>query len=257
MKAIDLNCDLGESFGSYKIGMDEEVLHYITSANIACGWHAGDPLIMDKTIKMAIQCGVSVGAHPGYPDLIGFGRRNMDCTLDEIRGYVVYQIGALQAFCSANGTTLSHVKPHGALYYNAVQNEDVARVIAEAIASVNPDLLYVILAGEIADRMKRIGQEAGLKVVFEAFADRAYTNEGTLVSRRLPGAVVTDPEKVAERALKMVKDCKVVSVDGIPITIEAQTMCVHGDTPGAVELVRHIRETLEAGGVKVKPMGSL
>lgn len=256
MKTIDLNCDLGESFGSYKIGMDEEILSYITSANIACGWHAGDPLVMDKTVKMAVQCGVNVGAHPGYPDLMGFGRRSMDCTLDEIRGYMVYQIGALQAFCSAHGTTLRHVKPHGALYNTAVQKEDVARVIAEAIASVNPDLLYVVLAGEVADRMKRISQEAGIEVVFEAFADRAYTNEGTLVSRRLPGAVIKDPEKVAERALKMAREGEVISVDGSPISIEAQTMCVHGDTPGAVGLVRHIRETLEAGGVKVEPMGS-
>ena len=252
---IDLNCDMGESFSAYKMGMDEEVIKHITSANIACGWHGGDPMVMDKTVQMAAEHGVGVGAHPGYPDLIGFGRRNMDCTPDEIRNYLIYQIGALQAFCTAHGITLQHVKPHGNLYLTAVEDEHVARAVAEAIVAVDPKLLYVALAGAKGQLMTRIGQEVGLRVVYEAYPDRAYTPEGTLVSRRQSGAVIKDPDEVAERALKMVQDGKVIAVDGTEIRLAAQTFCVHGDTPGAVNLVRGIREQLEAGGVEFKPMG--
>jgi UPF0271 protein len=196
-----------------------------------------------------------VGAHPGYPDLLGFGRRNMDCTMEELRNYVIYQIGALQAFCSAHGTRLQHVKPHGALYLTAVENEDVARAVAEAIVQVNPDLRYVALAGAKGELMTRIGQEVGLKVVYEAFPDRAYSPEGTLVSRRQSGAVIKDPQAVSQRALRMVREGVVVAIDGSAIPLEAQTLCVHGDNPKAVELVRSIRETLEADGVAVTPMG--
>lgn len=253
---IDLNCDMGESFGTYKLGLDEEVIKYITSANIACGWHAGDPLVMDKTVKMAVENGVGIGAHPGYPDLLGFGRRNMDCLPEEIRDYMVYQIGALQAFCAAHRTRLRHVKPHGNLYLTAVEVESVARAVAEAIVGVNSELMYVALAGAKGELMTRIGQEVGLKVVYEAFPDRAYTRDGTLLSRRQPGAVIKDPHKVAERALKMAKEGKVIAVDGSEITLVAQTLCVHGDTPGAVAMVRRIRETLEAEGIEVKPMGN-
>ncbi len=255
MIKIDLNSDMGESFGVYKLGMDEAVIQHITSANIACGWHAGDPLVMDRTVKMAVEFGVGVGAHPGYPDLLGFGRRNMDCTLEEVQKYLIYQIGALQAFCKINGTKLQHVKPHGALYLMAVENEEIARAVAEAIVSVNPELLYVALAGAKGEFMSRIGQEVGLKVVYEAFADRAYTPDGTLVSRRQPGAVIKDPEEVSERALRMAKDGIVIAVDGTSIPLEAQTLCVHGDTPSAVDLVKKIRETLESDGVLVTPMG--
>ena len=255
MKKIDLNCDMGESFGAYKLGMDEAVIQYITSANIACAWHAGDPAVMNHTVAMAVEHGVGVGAHPGYPDLLGFGRRNMDCTMEELRNYVIYQVGALQAFCSAHGTRLQHVKPHGALYLTAVENEDVARAVAEAIVRVNPDLLYVALAGAKGKLMTRIGQEVGLKVVYEAFPDRAYSPEGTLVSRRQPGAVIKDPQAVAERALQMVQEGVVIAADGSTISLEAQTLCVHGDNPKAVDLVRSIRETLEADGVAVTPMG--
>ncbi len=254
MKKIDLNCDMGESFGAYKLGMDEKVIQYITSANIACGWHAGDPLVMDKTVEMAVEHGVGVGAHPGYPDLLGFGRRNMDCTPDEIRSYVAYQIGALQGFCKIHGTRLRHVKPHGALYLTAVVNEVVARAVAEAIVSVDPDLLYVALAGAKGEMMTRIGKDVGLKVVYEAFPDRAYTPEGNLVPRREPGAVIKDPQEVARRALRMATDGIVIAVDDTSIPIEAQTLCVHGDTPSAVDLVRNIHETLEKEGVSVQPM---
>lgn len=255
MKRIDLNCDMGESFGAYKLGMDEAVIEYITSANIACAWHAGDPSVMSYTVAIAVEHGVGVGAHPGYPDLLGFGRRNMDCTMDELRNYVIYQVGALQAFCSAHRTRLQHVKPHGALYLTAVENEDIARAVAEAIVRVNPDLLYVALAGAKGQLMTRIGQEVGLKVVYEAFPDRAYSPEGTLVSRRQPGAVIKDPQAVSERALQMVQEGVVIAADGTTIPLEAQTLCVHGDNPQAVALVKGIRQALEADGVAVTPMG--
>ncbi|CAB5111909.1 Lactam utilization protein LamB [Olavius algarvensis associated proteobacterium Delta 3] len=255
MKQIDLNCDMGESFGAYSLGMDESVIRHITSANVACGWHAGDPLVMNKTVKIAVEHNVGVGAHPGYPDLNGFGRRNMDCTADEIRNYVIYQIGALQAFCRVHGTRLRHVKPHGALYLTAVVNEDVARAVAEAILSVDPDLRYVALAGAKGEMMTRIGKEIGLKVVYEAFPDRAYTAEGNLVSRRLPGAVIKDPDQVAERALMMAKEGVVKAVDGTNIPLSVQTLCVHGDTPSAVELVKSIRRALETEGILLKSIG--
>jgi 5-oxoprolinase (ATP-hydrolysing) subunit A len=251
---MDLNCDMGESFGAYKLGLDEEVIKHITSANIACGWHAGDPMVMDKTVKMAVDNSVGVGAHPGYPDLLGFGRRNIDCLPEEIRNYVIYQIGAISGFCAVHGVKLRHVKPHGNLYLMAVEDKTVAQAIAEAIVSVDPELLYVALAGSKGTLMTQIGKEVGLKVVYEAFPDRAYTPEGTLVSRRQPGAVIKEPEEVAKRALKMAKEGKVIAISGEEIALEAQTLCVHGDTPGAVNLVKQIRETLEAEGIEVKPM---
>ena len=257
MKKVDLNCDLGESFGAYTIGMDDEVIKYITSANVACGFHAGDPLVMDRTVKMAVEHNVAVGAHPGYPDLQGFGRRNMDCTLEEIRNTVVYQIGALQAFCAIHGTRMRHVKPHGSLYNTAAVNEGVARAIAEAVVSVDSELIYVALSSAKETIMSKIGHDVGLKMVYEAFPDRAYTPEGTLLSRRLPGAVVRDPQVVAERAVMMAKEGKVIAVDGTPIQLDIQTLCVHGDTPMAVDLVRAIREKLEAEGMSVTPKGEL
>lgn len=251
---IDLNCDMGESFANYKLGLDEQVIRYITSANIACGWHAGDPMVMDQTVRLAVEHGVGVGAHPSYPDLLGFGRRNMDCTAAEIRNYLIYQIGALKAFCDTNGAKLFHVKPHGNLYLTALDHRDTAAAIAEAIVAVDPELRYVALAGAKGEMMRGIAEGVGLKVVYEAFPDRAYTPEGTLVSRREPGAVIKDPEIVAERAIAMAEG-RVKAVDGTEIELEAQTLCVHGDTPGAVDLVRSIRRTLEASGIKVMPMG--
>ena len=246
---------MGESYGAYKLGLDESVIRHITSANIACGWHAGDPEVMDKTVKLAVDNGVGIGAHPGYPDLLGFGRRNMDCTPEEIRRYIIYQIGALSAFCAIHGARLQHVKPHGALYLAAVENEPIARAVAQAIISVDPNLIYVALAGAKGEMVRRIGKTVGLKVVYEAFPDRAYTPEGTLVSRRKPGAVIKDPKEVARRALLMAAEGVVVAVDGTRIPLEAQTICVHGDTPSAVELVRSIRETFKSEGIVLKPMG--
>ncbi len=257
MKSIDLNCDMGESFGSYKLGMDESVIKFITSANIACGWHAGDPNVMEKTVTMAKENSVGIGAHPGYPDFLGFGRRNMACTPDDIRQYIICQIGALQAFCTSQGTTLQHVKPHGALYLTAVNDEEVARAIAEAIVSVNPDLYYVALAGKKGALMTRVGEQVGLKVMYEAFPDRAYTPEGTLTPRSNPGAVITDPNEVAQRALGMAKHGIVTATDGSTIQLNAQTLCVHGDTPTAVNLVEQIRSLFDTNGINVISMGRL
>ena len=255
MKSIDLNCDMGESFGAYKIGMDESVLKFITSANIACGWHAGDPNIMETTVKMAKDQGVGIGAHPGYPDLLGFGRRNMNCTPQEVRQYIIYQVGALQAFCAVHGAKLQHIKPHGALYLTAVDDENIARAVAQAIVSINPDLYFVALAGKKGEVMTRVGEEIGLKVMYEAFPDRAYTPEGMLAPRATPGAVITDPEQVAQRALLMAKEGIVIATDGSTIELKAQTLCVHGDTPIAVNLVETISRVLGENDITVKPMG--
>jgi UPF0271 protein len=211
---------------------------------------------MDRTVKMAVENGVGVGAHPGYPDLMGFGRRNLDCTMQEIRHYVTYQIGALQAFCAANNTRLQHVKPHGALYLMAVENVDIARAVAEAIVSVDPELYFVALAGKKGELMTQVGREVGLKIAYEAFPDRAYTPEGTLQSRREPGAVIKEPKAVTERALRMVLEQRVIAIDGSAIPLEANTLCVHGDTPTAVELTKSIREALASEGVTLSPMGA-
>jgi 5-oxoprolinase (ATP-hydrolysing) subunit A len=254
MKRIDLNCDMGESFGTYTIGMDAEVMVHITSANIACGFHAGDPLVMDRTVKTAKEKGVGIGAHPGYPDLLGFGRRPMACTREEITQYVIYQAGALNGFCRAHGATLQHVKPHGALYLDAVENDTVARGVADGILAVDPDLLFVALAGKKGESMRRMGAKLGLKVVYEAFPDRAYTPEGTLLSRKQPGAVISDPDEVARRALDMANGY-VIAVDGTRIDLEVHSLCVHGDNPAAVALVKTIRNTLEDNGIQVVPMG--
>ena len=254
MKSIDLNCDMGESFGAYKLGMDSEIMKYISSANIACGFHAGDPQVMDKTVKMAVENSVAVGAHPGYPDLMGFGRRSMTLTQDEIKQYLIYQTGALKAFCRVNRTKLQYVKPHGALYLDAVDNKNIAESIAEGIMDLDPDLKFVALAGKKGETMRLVGEEMGLKVVYEAFPDRAYTPEGTLVPRKEPEAVISDPELVAKRALDMANGF-VKAVDGSMINLEVQTLCVHGDNLAAVELVKTIRDVLQANDIKIKSIG--
>lgn len=257
MNKIDLNCDMGESFGAYTLGMDESAISYISSANIACGFHAGDPIVLDRTVKMAAENSVGVGAHPGHPDLVGFGRRPLDCTLAELRTNIIYQIGAIRAFCSAHGVRLQHVKPHGALYNSIVGNEEMARTAAEAIASVDPQLFWVTLAGFQADMIRRICRDVGIRPIFEAFPDRAYTADGRLLSRRLPGAVIHDPDIVAERAVRMVAEQRVISTDGTSVPLDAQTLCVHGDTPSAVELLKKIRTAMAGAGIEVVPMGEM
>lgn len=256
MKRIDLNCDMGESFGAYRLGRDEEVIQFITSANIACGFHAGDPVVLNRTVSLAAAHSVAVGAHPGFADLKGFGRRSMDCTPEEIGADIIYQIGAIQAFCAVHKVRLQHVKPHGALYNMAVGNEPLARAIARAVAAVDPSLLLVTLAGSEAEMMARICREEGVRVVFEAFPDRVYTAEGRLASRRLPGAVITDAALAAERAVRMATEGRIVASDGSILEMEIDTLCVHGDTPTALALVQEISGGLTEAGVVLAPMGA-
>ncbi|MBP1910994.1 5-oxoprolinase subunit PxpA [Thermococcus stetteri] len=248
---VDLNADLGESFGRYKLGLDEEVMNYITSANVATGWHAGDPLVMRKTVKLAKEKGVAIGAHPGYPDLLGFGRRYMKLTYDEARNYILYQVGALYAFVRAEGLELQHVKPHGALYNALVKEEELARGVIEGIADFDKNLIFVTLSGS---RPVEIAEEMGVKVAHEVFADRAYNPDGTLVPRSKPGAVIEDKEEIAERVISMVKDGGVRAINGEWVDLRVDTICLHGDNPKAVEIAAHIRKVLEEEGVKVVPM---
>ena len=251
---IDLNCDMGESFGTYTLGMDSAIIPFISSANIACGFHAGDPQVMNKTVKLAVEHGVAVGAHPGFPDLLGFGRRNMELNDEELEAALIYQIGALQAFCSAHDVRLRHVKPHGALYNMAVGSESLTRSIARAIARVDPNLFLVTLAGRHAARNGTIALEEGVTTLFEAFPDRAYTPEGTLLARRLPGAVIHDAETAADRAVRMAIEGVVIAVDGTSVPLDVHTLCVHGDNPNGVALAATIRRRLEAAGVEVGSM---
>lgn len=251
MSSIDLNCDLGESFGCYTIGMDEAVIPYVSSVNVACGWHAGDPLIMEKTVALAKKHGVAVGAHPGFPDLLGFGRRPMTITPQEAGAYVKYQVGALMAFAKGQGMELQHVKPHGALYNMAAKDEALATGICEAIASVDKNLIFMGLAGSV---MLEAAQKVGLKTASEVFADRAYNDDGSLVNRKLPGAVIHDPVVAVERAVKMAKEGKVISINGKEITIQTDSICVHGDNEQAIELVSKIRKALEGAGIEVRSL---
>ena len=248
---IDLNSDVGESFGNYKLGLDEELIPLISSANIACGFHAGDPTVMKRTVAIAKESGVALGVHPGYPDLIGFGRRNLDASLDEVKDYVTYQIGALQAFATAQGMSLQHVKPHGALYNMAVRNTDIWQAVAQAVAAVDRRLILFVLAGSNRKDLEAIAVENGIRMAFEFFGDRAYNPDGSLVSRKEPGAVIHDHQAVAAKVLKMVKEGRVVCRDGSEIEMAADTVCVHGDNPAALALVKNIRESLQAAGVEI------
>jgi len=251
---IDLNSDVGESFGIYKLGLDEEVIPHLTSANIGCGFHGGDPGVMRKTVALAKQYGVEVGAHPGFPDLIGFGRRNMDATLEEIQDYILYQTGALQAFAVSQGITLQHVKAHGALYNMAVANPKIWEAMAEAIARLDQEIILVVLASSDNEPLLEMGRRYGIRIAFEAFPDRAYRNDGSLVPRREKGAVIDDHEMVAKRALKMALEGKVMAVDGTEIELRPDTLCVHGDNPAAVQMVKKIRQEMKAAGVNVLSM---
>jgi len=250
-KKIDLNSDVGESFGNYKLGLDEDIIPLISSANIACGFHAGDPAVMKRTIAIASENGVAIGAHPGFPDLIGFGRRSMDASLEEIKDLVTYQVGALQAFATARGMKLQHVKPHGALYNMAVRNMAIWDAVAEVSAAIDKRLILFVLAGPGRDELEAIGTKHGIRIAFEFFGDRAYNSDGSLVSRKEPGAVIHDNEVVAEKVLYMVKKGRVVCKDGSEIELAADTICVHGDNPAALELVKKIRETLLDSGIEI------
>ena len=256
LKQIDLNSDVGESFGAYKIGMDEAVIPLISSANIACGFHAGDPLVMEKTVSLAAESGVGLGAHPGLPDLMGFGRRTMDVSLEEIRHYVTYQVGALQAFAAQRGFSLQHVKPHGALYNMAVRNTEISNTIAEVISGLDKNLILVALAGSNEDELAAIAERHFIRVAFEFFADRAYNPDGSLVNRSLSGAVLHDDGAVAQRVARLVETGTVAAVDGTEIELKADTICVHGDNPQALALVKTIRTSLKNSGIQVRPMGT-
>lgn len=246
---IDLNCDLGESFGAYRLGEDERMMTLITSANIACGAHAGDPVVMAKTVGLALRFGVRVGAHPGWPDLQGFGRRSMDLAPEEAEAYVLYQVGALAAFARAEGGELTHVKPHGALYNQAAKDRALAAAVARAVARFSRGLVLVGLAGS---RLIEMGVEAGLCTAAEGFPDRTYDPDGLLRPRRQPGAVLHDPDEVAANAVRLACEGIRITTGSEERSLPVDTLCLHGDNPAAVENACRIRAALETAGVKVE-----
>jgi UPF0271 protein len=248
---IDLNSDVGESFGAWRMGADAEVMRSITSANVACGFHAGDPGVMRQTIRLARASGASVGAHPGYPDLVGFGRREMKASAKDVEDMVLYQIGALAAMAAAEGVKLAHVKAHGALYNQAVRDRALADAIAGAVRAFDRGLVLFGLPGS---ELLQAGERAGLRVAAEGFADRAYNADGSLASRAEAGSVIHDPDEVVRRSLRMVRDGRVTARDGSELTFRVDTLCTHGDTPGAHELTRLLREGLQREGVAVLPL---
>lgn len=249
MYQIDLNCDLGESFGVYKMGMDEDVLSFVTSANIACGFHAGDPSVMRKTVRLALDKGVKVGAHPGLPDLAGFGRRNMDISPQEAHDIVVYQIGALYAFTLSEGAVMHHVKPHGALYNMAARSEKLSEAIAEAVYKVNPELILYGLSGS---ELVKAGEKIGLQTYHEVFADRTYQQDGSLTLRREPNALITDTNRALSQITRMIIQGKVLTEQGVDIPIKADTICIHGDGAQALGFAQEIHRYLETSGILVK-----
>lgn len=251
MAQVDLNCDLGESFGAYTIGLDDQVIPHVTSANIACGAHAGDPSVMRTTVRCAHAAGVAIGAHPGYPDLMGFGRRALAMSPDDVYASILHQVGALAAFAKAEGAQLHHVKPHGALYNAAAKDATLAQAIAQAVKDFDDQLILVGLAGS---ESITAAQNVGLRAASEFFADRAYQENGALVPRTLAGAVITDKQKAIERTLRAVKEGVVESETGTVIPIAADTICIHGDNPAAVAFTAEIRAALEVAGVTVRAL---
>ena len=251
MYRVDLNSDLGESFGAYTLGLDREVLRQVSSANVACGFHAGDPVVMGRTVALVKAAGVDLGAHPGFPDLMGFGRRAMNASPAEVGAYVTYQLGALAAFARAADVPLRHVKPHGALYNLAAKDEALAAVIARAVAAVDPELILLGLAGS---KLLSAGRAAGLRVASEVFADRTYQADGSLTPRSQPGAMLRDPDLAIARTVDMVTQGTVKAVTGETVAIRADSICVHGDNPEAVAFVERIRAALEAQGVEIAPL---
>ncbi|WP_404454404.1 LamB/YcsF family protein [Oceanobacillus kapialis] len=245
-RTIDLNCDMGESFGAYTFGEDEALMKSITSANIACGGHAGDPNIMAYTVKLAKENGVSTGAHPGFPDLSGFGRRMIDFSPEEIYQMVIYQIGALHAFCRVHNVRMNHVKPHGAMYNLAAKNRDVAKAIAKAVADFDQELILFGLAGSyLLDE----GEQAGLSVASEVFADRTYQDDGSLTPRNVEGALIETTQQAVEQVKQMLTEGVVTSIQGKHIPIKADTICVHGDGPSAVTFVKELNVALQEEGI--------
>ena len=253
-RRIDINCDLGESYGHFKIGHDNEIMPHITSANIACGFHAGDPVTIARTVKLAKRFKVAVGAHPGYPDLLGFGRREMKLSKEELENCVIYQIGALQTMAKAVSLSLQHVKPHGALYDMASKDEELSKTIIEAVQRVNPKLILFALPKSYT---AKVAAKKGQPVAFEAFADRAYNPNGTLVPRSQPNAVIENPQLVAKRVIQMIAEETVTTINGKEVHLgEVHTICIHGDTPTAIELVKKLKAELIAAKIEVKPVGA-
>jgi UPF0271 protein len=250
---VDLNADVGESFGAYRYGNDAALMRAITSANVACGFHAGDPGVMRATVRLARRHGVAVGAHPGFPDLVGFGRREVSATPQEVEDLVAYQIGALTAIATSEGLRVRHVKPHGALYNMSTRDPELAGAVARAAASIDTGLVLFGLPGSA---LLEAGERAGLATAREGFADRAYLPDGTLVPRNRTGALITDADAVVGRALSMVRDQQVVAIDGTRVSMEVHTICVHGDTPGAAALASRIRQALVAAGIEVAGVSS-
>lgn len=251
MTRVDLNCDMGESFGTYKLGLDEEVAKFISSANVACGFHASDPAVMSKTVKILKENNVKIGAHPGFPDLIGFGRRNMNVSPSDAKAYIQYQIGALWAFCKANDLPLQHVKPHGALYNMAGKDYALSKAICEGISEVDSSLILLGLSGS---QMLKAAEDIGLKCAKEVFADRAYEEDGSLVARTKEGAMITDEDEAIARVIGMVKYGKVKALTGKEIEIQADSVCVHGDGVKALEFVKKIRAALISEGIEIAPL---
>ena len=254
MHAIDLNSDLGESFGAYTLGMDEKLMEYITSANVACGWHAGDPLVMQKTIRAAAKNGVAVGAHPGYPDLMGFGRREIKITPEEAYTYVLYQLGALDAFARTEGVKIQHVNPHGALYNQACKDEKLAGAICRAAQAFDREL---IVLAPYNSAFRTAAEAIGQPFAGEFFADRAYLPDGSLVPRSQPGAVIHDADEACRRVLQMAREGTVTCLDGTELTMRCVSVCVHGDNAEALATVKKIRGALEDDGVLLRAMKEL
>ena len=248
MFRVDLNSDLGESFGRYTLGMDDKIIPLITSANVACGYHASDPVVMEKTIALAKEAGIRVGAHPGFPDLMGFGRRNMNVSPAEAKAYTLYQLGALDGFCRAAGVKLQHVKPHGAFYNMAAKDYKLSVAICEAIKNFDKDLIVLALSG---GELAKAAKDMGLRTALEVFADRGYEEDGTLVDRRKEGAMITDEQEAIDRVIRMVKEKKVTAVTGRDISIQADSVCVHGDGVKALAFVEKIRAALQKEEIQV------
>lgn len=254
MFRVDLNSDLGESFGRYTIGNDDKIIPLITSANVACGYHAADPVVMNKTIALAKEAGIRVGAHPGFPDLMGFGRRNMNVSKEEAKAYTMYQLGALDAFCRAHGVKMQHVKPHGAMYNMAAKDYELSVAICEAIKEFDDRLIVMALSG---GELVRAAKDMGLRVALEVFADRAYEEDGSLVARTKEGAMITDEEEAIRRVIRMVKEQKVTAITGKDIDIKADSICVHGDGAKALAFVERIREAMQAEGIEICSLDEL
>lgn len=246
MNSLLLNCDIGESFGPWQMGMDAEVMPYIDCANIACGFHASDPSTMRKTVALAVSHDVRIGAHPAYQDLVGFGRRSMDCSAQEVEDLLLYQIGALEALCRSQGTRVSYVKPHGALYQDMMRKPDILRAVMRAVASYDKSLPVMLMTTRDNRQAQAIGDEFGISLWFEAFADRAYDAAGFLLARSQPGAVHHDSEVIVNQAVTLAKGDALVASDGSALPLQAHTLCVHGDNAGSVAAVRRIRQAFDA-----------